>query len=97
MHQDKKAIAADSWYLLHSPPQNEGPASVSMKSATLAVEEAAASDRNDSTQSPTTMINIIPTWWVIGLTKTANASTMASVKLHGITKPLIVTKKQKAV
>lgn len=46
--QDKHAMAADNRYLLHiCPPQNAAPASVTIKSDTLAVEHAAASDRNE--------------------------------------------------
>lgn len=48
-NQDKKAIAADNWYLPHNfSGQNDLPTS-SRRSATLAVEQAAASDRNDKT------------------------------------------------
>lgn len=39
------------------------------------------------------MIDIIPTWQGGRFTKTENASTIANVKLHGITKPMIVTRK----
>lgn len=41
-------MAADNRYLLHTvPPQKETPASVTMKTDTLAVEHAAASERNE--------------------------------------------------
>lgn len=45
------------------------------------------------TQSPIVMTDIIPTWRGGRFTNTENASTTASVKLHGIIKPMIVTKK----
>lgn len=46
-NQDRKAIAADNWYLLHNVTgQYELPASCRI-SVTLAVELAAANDRND--------------------------------------------------
>lgn len=48
-NQDKNAVAAENWYLLHNlGEQNGGPAS-SKTSVTLAVEQAAASERNDRT------------------------------------------------
>lgn len=48
-NQDKKAIAADNWYRLHRfAGQYDRPTS-SRRSVTLAVELAAASDRNDKT------------------------------------------------
>lgn len=48
-NQDKKAIAADNWYLLHNfAGQKFAPAS-SRTSVTLAVEQAAASERYDKT------------------------------------------------
>lgn len=48
-NHDKKAIAAESWYLLHIfAGQYEVPTS-RRRSVTLAVELAAANDRNDRT------------------------------------------------
>lgn len=114
-NHDKKAIAADSWYLVHNfTPQN--PPEASSRLVTLAVEQDAANDRNESTyetsllfdiieydiivsyteiltQSPMTTIERIPGWRAGRLTKTENTSTTANVKLHGITNPIIVTKK----
>lgn len=52
--QHKKAIAADSWYLTHNFPMQSDAAEWAdeiMRSATLAVEQAAANDRNDRTCS----------------------------------------------
>lgn len=58
-HQDKQAMAADNWYLLHiSPSQKEEPASVTMKSNTLAVEHAAANDRNERIWHSFRLVNI---------------------------------------
>lgn len=44
------------------------------------------------TQSPTTIMNKIPGWRIGHLIRTEYPSTIAKVKLHGITKPIIVTK-----
>lgn len=55
-NHDKKAIAADSWYLVHSfAVQN--PPEASRRLVTLAVEQDAANDRNDSTY--TTMLLLL--------------------------------------
>uniref|UniRef100_A0A2P2NEB6 Uncharacterized protein n=1 Tax=Rhizophora mucronata TaxID=61149 RepID=A0A2P2NEB6_RHIMU len=48
--------------------------------------------RVDKTQSPATIIRSIPGCRTGHLTKTEYPSTMASVKLHGIARPMIVTK-----
>lgn len=95
-NQDKKVIAAESWYLLHILERQKFVELIST-SVTLAVEHAAASDRNESTQSPTTMTDITPGWRDGRLKNTEYPSTRANVKLHGTTKPIIVTKKQKEV
>lgn len=95
-NHDKKAIAAESWYLVHNFPMQK-PSEASKRLLTLAVEQDAASDRNERTQSPRTTIESIPRWRDGRLMKTENTSTTARVKLHGITNPIIVTKKQKAV
>ena len=47
-NQDKKAIAADNWYLPHSFGGQCDPPASSRRSAMLAVEHAAASDRHDN-------------------------------------------------
>lgn len=48
-HQDKKAIAADNWYLLHNFSLQKVAGELTNASVTLAVEHAAASERNDRT------------------------------------------------
>lgn len=96
-NQDKNAIAADNWYRPHIfALQNEPPETIN-RSVTPADEQDAANDKKHSTQSPITTIDIIPGWREGRLTNTENASTIANVRLQGITKPMIVTKKQKAV
>lgn len=47
-NHDKKAIAADSWYLVHNFAL-QNPSEASRRLVTLAVEQDAASDRNVST------------------------------------------------
>lgn len=47
-NHDKKAIAADSWYLVHNFPM-QNPSEASKRLLTLAVEQDAASDRNERT------------------------------------------------
>lgn len=47
-NHDKKAMAADSWYLVHSF-EVQNPSDASRRLVTLAVEQDAANDRNDST------------------------------------------------
>lgn len=47
-NQDKKAMVADNWYLLQNFTGHL-PFECSRRSTTLAVEQAAASVRNDST------------------------------------------------
>jgi hypothetical protein len=46
----------------------------------------------EHTQSPRTIIRSIPGCRTGHLTRTEYPSTIASVKLHGIVKPMIVTK-----
>lgn len=47
-NHDKKAIAAESWYLVHNFPMQK-PSEASKRLLTLAVEQDAASDRNERT------------------------------------------------
>lgn len=89
-NQEKKAIAADNWYLLHGFAAQ--PSAASRTVVTLAVEDAAASRRYDKTKSPTMMTNNILGWRGKHFMKTEYASTTISVMLHGITKPMTVTK-----
>lgn len=96
-NHDKNAIAAEIRYLLQNFGGQKEPSELSKISTTLAVEQAAASVRIDNTQSPTMMISSIPFWRMGHLTSTEYPSSSVSVKLHGITNPIIVTKKQKEV
>lgn len=95
-NHDKKAIAADSWNLVHSF-RTQNPSEARRRLLTLADEHDAASDRKDRIQSPKTTIDSIPACRDGRLMKTEHMSTTAKVKLHGIINPIIVTKKQKAV
>lgn len=57
-NHDKKAIAADSWYLVHNfLPQNSSEAR--RRLVTLAVEQDAASDRNDRTYETMSSVVIV--------------------------------------
>lgn len=98
-NQDSKAIAAESGYLAQKGQYEGYPPSSGVIStcATLAVDVAAASDSSDNTQSPTTTSVMILTWRDGNFTNTQYASTNESVVLQGITKPITVTRKQKAV
>lgn len=96
-NQDKKAIIADSWYLSHSLAVHWDPWNWRRTSMTAALELAAASERMDSTQSPTTTMAMTPGTRSGQPTNMEYTSIITSVQLQGITNPMIVTRKQKAV
>ena len=95
--QDRNAIMAESWYLSHSLGAQWDPWNSRRTSMTAALELAAASDSIDSTQSPTTTMAMTPGTWSGHPTSMEYMSIMASVQLQGTSRPMIVTRKQKAV
>jgi len=95
-NQDKNAIM-DSWYLPQNLGEHWDPWNWRRRSITAALEQAAANDRIDRTQSPTTTMTMTPGTRRGHPTKTEYTSIMASVQLQGMTRPMIVIRKQKAV